>query len=128
MPAMQCVFGSLYGNRKVLDEPYLRPIKIFKLVIYIYIYKNIFLKCNIINLSLFQTAITLPDKSITNILKLTNQPKKKPQTQKKCCIFFLVKNSSLNSIFMKSLLDVFSNSKHLFSFRVKSVPFKKPSN
>lgn len=91
MPAMQCVFGSLYGNGKVLDEPYLRPIKIFKLVIYIYIYKNIFLKGNIINLSLFQTAITLPDKSITNILKLTNQPKKKTQTQKKYCIFFFGK-------------------------------------
>lgn len=41
---------------------------------------------------------------------------------------YLVNNRSLNSIFMKSLFYVFGNSKHLFSFRTKSVPFKKPSN
>lgn len=73
--AMQSVFGSLCGNWKLLRDPYLTPIKTLKLVVCVYI----FLKSNIIT-HFFQTAITLPDKSITNTFKPTSQKNLNPES------------------------------------------------
>jgi len=82
MHAIQAVFESLCGNRKVLDQTCPRPVRTLKLVMYIY-----FLRVILISIFFKQTTITLPNKSVTNTLKPTNQPKH-PKPKKLMYLFF----------------------------------------